>query len=446
MNSQTDNFKRFFIKTLGCKVNQYESQAIREILSRSGFEESSSADMADIYIVNTCTVTREADKESRHVIGSFHRTNPNAKIVVTGCYVEKDSSDVSFMPGVAHIVRNSEKPRIADILNDVRSTMYEVRNDSAQLKITDFKDHTKAFVKVQDGCDNFCAYCKVPLVRPTLSSRPIREITEEVAVLAGKGFKEMVLTGICLGAWGSDLASSVIAKELKLEGETLVDVLKALDKIPGDFRIRLSSIEPKYVTDALIEFISGKRRMCSHLHIPLQSGDDSVLKRMKRPYTAADYRRLIAKIREKMPDIAITTDILIGFPGETGAAFEKTLNFVKDILPARTHIFTYSRRSGTAASNMSGEVERDELKRRYHRLEVAALSSSYLYRRRFLGRELEVLVESRRDKKSSMLKGYSSNYINILFDGPDTLSRSIAPVRMTDANLIYTLGAYAPQL
>jgi len=441
---QLNTEKRFFIHTLGCKVNQYESQAMRELLVAAGFKECPSKHMADIYIINTCTVTERADKESRHWISFFHKTNPNAKIVVAGCYPEMDADSISFLPGIAHIVKNSEKNRIAEIINEQRTTNDERRDHKrpSLLSITGFKGHSKAFVKIQDGCENFCSYCKVPLVRGPLRSKPIDDIKEEVKTLVDGGFKEIILTGICLGAWGKDLFPEGLANGSGLDNVNLVDVLEALDRMPGEFRVRLSSIEPKHVTPRFIDFLSQSKRICRHLHIPLQSGDDEVLKRMNRPYSAAEYRQLIDGIRNKVKDIAITTDLLTGFPGESDAGFERTLNFVKDILPARVHIFTFSKRRGTAAYDMAPDVPRDVLKKRFLALKVAAFETSYIYRARFLNEKLDVLVETGRDRYSGLLTGYTDNYIKVLFKGPDELMKKIAPVRIEDMTLLLTLGAY----
>ncbi len=441
MNSESNGQKRFFIQTLGCKVNKYESQAMRELLLKAGFKESLAKEIADIYIVNTCTVTHHADRESRYLIRLFHRMNTRAKIIVTGCYIENDVDNVSFLPGVWRIVKNNEKNRIADILNDIPLPGPLSLNPNP-LTITDFKNHSKAFVKIQDGCENHCSYCRIPLVRGGLKSKPLNNILEEVKTLADKGFREMILTGICLGAWGEDLSATAIAREVGLNGFSLVDVLKTLNEIGGDFRIRLSSIEPKHVTDELIDFISGNKRICRHLHIPLQSGDDEVLKRMNRPYTANEYKILIEKVRSRIGGIAITTDVLVGFPGESDINFKNTVNFIKEILPARTHIFTFSKRPGTAAYNMEGEIKNDILKKRYHELNIAALGASYLYRSKFLNENLDVLVETKRDKHSGLLTGYSDNYIKVLFEGPDILMKKIAPIRIEDVNLARTLGLY----
>jgi len=432
-------FMRFYIHTLGCKVNQYETQSIREQLVSAGFIECLSKEVADLYVVNTCTVTEKADRQSRHMIGLFHKTNPNAKIVVTGCYAESDSSDISFLPGVRHVVKNIDKSRIVDILRNKTPRPIGEQDAQRNSGITGFKGHTKAFVKIQDGCENKCAYCKVPLVRGASVSRPIEEIVREVRTLTGNGFKEIILTGICLGAWGKDMAIS--------GGESssdfgLVDVLKAINSIDGDFRIRLSSIEPIYVTDELLCFIAENSRMCRHLHIPLQSGDDDVLKRMNRPYASARYKTIVDDCRKKIKDIAITTDIMVGFPGESEENFKNTVRFVKDFLPARTHIFTFSKRAGTPAFEMKPEIDADTMKRRYYELNTAALGSSCLYRSDFIGKKLEILVESKRDRPSGMLVGYSGNYIRTLFEGDDSLMKSIVPVKIYDVNLIRTLGVY----
>ncbi|MDD5174493.1 MAG: tRNA (N(6)-L-threonylcarbamoyladenosine(37)-C(2))-methylthiotransferase MtaB [Candidatus Omnitrophota bacterium] len=436
MNMKIDTNRRFFIKTLGCKVNQYESQAMRELLINAGFKECLAKDTADIYILNTCTVTRKADSESRYWAGIFHKTNPNAKIVLTGCAVENNADAFSFLPGVSNIIKNNDKIRIIDIITNNSTAQYPIPDTQCRsrrfLKITDFKDHTKAFVKIQDGCANACSYCKVPSVRGGSVSRPLHDIIEEVETLVSKGFEEIVLTGICLGAWGSDPAQK----------KSVIDVLKAIYEIPGIFRIRLSSIEPKYVTDELIEYISQNKKICRHLHIPIQSGDDEILGRMNRPYRSVDIRTLITKVRKKIGDAGITTDVLLGFPGETDKNFRNTVDLIKDILPVKTHIFSFSKRDGTAACAMSGIVPEDEIKRRFQSMKIAAITASYLYRELFLKKLVDVLVESKKERHSGRLTGYSDNYIKVIFDGPDSLMKKIVPVRIEELNLSYTMGSY----
>jgi threonylcarbamoyladenosine tRNA methylthiotransferase MtaB len=420
---------------------------MRELLIKSGYKECLSKEMADIYIVNTCTVTNQADKESRYLIGLLHRTNPNARIVVTGCYIESNSDEVSFLPGVANIVKNNDKGKIVEILSQSPPPSPEPHaikppqtTAYTALSISDFEGHSKAFVKIQDGCENSCSYCKVPLVRGNLRSRPMNDILEEVKRVVENGFREIVLTGICLGAWGKDLFYAKMAEEMGFDKVSLVDLLKALNDLGGDFRIRLSSIEPKYVTDELIELMSDNKKFCRHLHIPLQSGDDDILKKMNRPYASGEYKALVNRIRSKISGVAITTDVLIGFPGESEKNFENTVNFIKDILPARTHIFTFSKRRETPAFAMDGGIAADVLKKRYWELKVVTLGASYVYRRRFLDDTLDILVETRRDRHSGLLAGYSDNYIKVLFDGENSLMKQITPVRIEDVGLTYTVG------
>ena len=442
MNMQTDINRRFFIKTLGCKVNQYESQAIRELLLNAGFKECLAKETADVYILNTCTVTHKADSESRYWAGMFHKTNPNAKIVLTGCAIENNADAFSFLPGVSNIIKNDDKINIVDILTNsaclpARQGSHLMPSEPHRfLSITDFKDHTKAFVKIQDGCANACSYCKVRLVRGKLISKPLHDISEEVKKLVSKGFEEIVLTGICLGAWGSDL----------VQKKNIVDVLKGLNIIPGVFRIRLSSIEPKYVTDELISYVSQNKKICRHLHIPIQSGDDEILSRMSRPYTSEDIRDLIATIRKKIDGVGITTDVMIGFPGETNKGFRNTVDLIKDILPVKTHIFPFSKRDGTAACAMADVVPEDEIKKRTQNMKIAAITASYLYREGFLNKPVDVLVESKKEKHSGRLTGYSDNYIKVIFDGPDSLMRRIVPVRIEELNLSCTMGSYLTRL
>lgn len=433
MNTDLDTKRRFFIKTLGCKVNQYESQAIRELLIDAGFKECLAKETADIYILNTCTVTHKADSESRHWAGVFHKTNPDARIVLTGCAVENNAGAFSFLPGISNIIKNSDKINIVDILTNTQHTIPDTQYENHRfLKISGFKGHTKAFVKIQDGCVNACAYCKVPSVRGSSVSRPLDEIREEVATLVSKGFEEIVLTGICLGAWGGDMADK----------KSIIDVLKAICDLPGVFRIRLSSIEPKYVTDELIEYISLNRKICRHLHIPIQSGDDGVLSRMNRPYTAEGMKGLILKAKKAVAGLGITTDILIGFPGETDKSFNNTVRLIKEILPVKTHIFPFSKRDGTAAFDMPGTLNEDEVRKMCQKMNIAAITASYLYREGFARKPLDVLVESKREKHSGKLTGYSDNYIKVIFDGPDNLMGKIVPVRIEEPGLSYTMGSY----
>ncbi len=426
----------FIIKTLGCKVNQYESQAMREALMRAGFRERMSSDIADIYIVNTCTVTHHADRESRHLVGSLHKKNPKAKIVVTGCYIERDSKVISSLPGVTHLLKNEDKPHIVNAIVSSGQRRWRFKDSPPPiLNISDFRNRTKAFIKIQDGCENRCSYCKVSLVRGPTRSRPLKDIVEEAERLFERGFKEIVLVGICLGAWGRDLKDTL----------NLTRVLSALRNLKGDFRIRLSSIEPKYVTDELIDCIASDKMICRHLHIPLQSGDDEILRSMNRPYTSREFRSLIDKIKRVIPEVAITTDVMVGFPGESEESFKNTLGLVKDILPLRVHIFSYSPREGTAAYRLQGLPDERRAKIWYSILKTASFTTSYIYRRGFLNKELEVLVETKRDKESAMLTGYTDTYMRVLFEGPDSLMKRLVPIKISYLTLDKSIGVYGPE-
>lgn len=422
------------IYTLGCKTNQYETEAIREGLESSGFyTEADASSRADIYIVNTCTVTAKADRDSRWIIRRCNRESPSARIVVTGCLVGTDGEAVRKLPGVSHIVKNSRKHRMLDILEGKpHEGEDEDRDAFLPLKIEDFKYRTKAFIKIQDGCDNICSYCKIPHVRGRSRSRDAHDILEEAKRLIGKGFSELILTGICLGDWKGG-----VNREIRLPG--LLEMLESIDK---DFRIRLSSIEPKMVSDKLIRTIARSKKICPHLAIPLQSGSDRILALMNRPYTASCYMKLIKKIRKEMPDASITTDVMIGFPGESEKDFKKTVKVIRNILPSRLHIFAYSRREGTLAARYRCDCDPSSIKRKRSILERVSTAASYKYRRRFLSRTVEGLVETRRDPQTKMLTGYTERYIKFFLDGPDSLMGKIIPVKVRNVDIKSTYCVY----
>lgn len=417
--------------TLGCKVNQFETQSIRESFIKTGYQEVEFRRGADIYVINTCTVTAKTDKESRRLIREAHRLNPLAQIIVTGCYTERNEDEIKDIPGVQSIVKNRYKDRIVDII-DSKNSSYAQSSDEKYLPLTisDFKDRTRAFLKVQDGCNNFCSYCRIPLVRGRPRSRDMDSAISEMKRLISKDFREIVLTGICLGAWGEDL----------LPKKSLNELLGELINIKGDFRIRLSSIEPKYVNVRLIALIKSSPKLCKHLHIPLQSGDDEILKMMNRPYTTERYLNIVEMVRGEIPGISITTDILVGFPGETEANFHNTYGFVEKIRPSRVHIFPYSRREGTAAANLKKEIPRDILRRRMSQMRDLASISSYEYRKLFLQKETKVLVEHERDKDTDLLKGYDDKYIKILLRAGDFYMSRIIPIRIEKVEIGRTFG------
>lgn len=388
---------KFF--TLGCKVNQYDTQKIREDFLRSGFQEINNGNKADIYVVNTCTVTANADRKSRYFIHYAHRQNPRAGIIVTGCYAQLDKEQVSAMPGVKRVVSIEDQKNIPRLLNYRRKTAKLCHSG-----ISGFSGHTRAFLKIQEGCVNFCSYCRVPLARGRLKSKPLQQIRAEALELVRSGFKEIVLCGICLGSYGRDLKEKI----------DLVDAIEIIEAIPGLLRIRLSSIEAGDVSERLIKKMADSAKLCRHLHIPLQSGDDRILKKMNRRLNSRDYLALAKKIKKEISGVSITTDLVVGFPGETEQAFGSSLKLIRRIMPLRAHIFPYSPRPKTAAYNFSGRVPPEEIQKRIARLKKAVSLCSLAYKKQFLKRKMEVLIEGRDSQKRRYWQGYTGNYIKVL--------------------------------
>lgn len=395
--------KRVRLLTLGCKVNQYETQAIREEFLSRGYRENHTK-AADVYVINTCTVTHQADRDSRRLIRRALHYNPKSRIVVTGCYVERDACEILQISDRIRIIPNQQKHRIIDLLSSTDDGQRTTDEGAfIPLVISNFKDHQRAFLKIQDGCNNFCSYCKVPVVRGRSRSRNLQEIVSEARRLINSGFKEIVLTGICLG-------------DYHYSKFDLADAITSLIKLDGNFRIRLSSIEPQLISDKLIAAVNSPK-VCAHLHIPLQSADDKILNRMNRHYTQKGYLSLIAKIKKRIKDVAITTDVLVGFPAETEKNFRNTVNCLKEILPLRTHIFSFSPRKDTAAFDYQPRIESQVVKQRASLLKQVAAECSYKFRKRFLGKDLTVLIESQPDKENGKFLGYSENYIRVNVEG-----------------------------
>ncbi len=400
---------RFFLKTYGCKVNQYESQVMREQLASEGYSETNNIRQAGLCVINTCTVTAKADKECRDILRRIIRENQQARIIVTGCCVDSDEKAVKSISSRIEVISNKDKPGLPHVIKNPEAE--NLKTNAGFFKITSFKNHTRAFIKVQDGCDNFCSYCIVPFVRGRSRSRNPGEILDEARTLIKNGHKELVLTGICLGDFGKGLDC----------GMNITGLLKQISFIEGDFRIRLSSIGICDITKDLIDEMRFSGRLCHHLHIPLQSGDDDILKDMNRRYTTDDFVSKIDYIRSVMPGIGITTDIIVGFPGESEAGFLNTVKAVEKINPSRTHIFTYNPRPGTKAAGLKSNITEKDKRKRYDRLKKLAYRLSEEFRERPLQAKQRVLIESLRDKATGMLNGYTDTYVRVLVEGPDEL-------------------------
>ncbi len=414
--------------TLGCKVNQYETQLLIETLEDLGYKIVSPEEPADIFVINTCTVTNISDRKSRQMIRKAHALNPKAKIIVTGCYAEREPEEIKQIEGVDLVLPNEKKTLIAKYLNDLCNDL-----DLDNLFVNKYKDQTRALVKIEDGCDSFCSYCIIPYVRGSqIKSRPIDSITREVQNLVKNGHKEIVLTGIHLGAYGRELDNKV----------RLVDVLRAIHEIEGLERIRLSSIEPMDVTDELIYEISGLSKCAHHFHISLQSGSDRILRLMNRNYTAEDFENIINKIRYTIPDAGITTDIMVGFPGETDQDFMDTYNFISKIRFSRLHVFRYSPRRGTPAAKMKNQVPSYISAQRSH--EIISLGNHFAreFQLQWLGKEAKVLIEDIREGKDKLLAGFTSNYIRVLVaDATSEHIGKLIAIRLIDIDDNYMIGS-----
>ena len=425
---------------------------MREQFLRAGLKELGNGRSADIYLINTCTVTHKADVESLGYIRRSRRENPRSKIIVTGCLVELDGKRIR-KEGADLVIKNKDKHRLLQIFS--RKNRVRFKNPAPFFQgISDFEGRTRAFLKVQDGCDNFCSYCKVPLVRGRSASRPLDDIIEEAKRLVNNGFKEIVLTGICLGAYSSvgtayyavptGKSANVGAgfKPAPTVNLSLVDVISALEKIDGLLRIRLSSIEAGDVTGALIDKMASSAKLCSHLHIPIQSGDNAILKKMNRKYSREDYLRLIKKIKKQIPGIAITTDVLVGFPGEDKPNFENTVTLIKKMLPLRAHIFPYSKRAGTAAAGMDREVDQMEIKRRISKLKNIVESCARDYKKLFLNKKMDVLIEGRYKANPRFWEGHTANYIKVLVVSKRNLANGLIPLKIKKIVEDYVTGHF----
>ncbi len=403
--------------TFGCKVNQYDTQQMRQAFIRGGFSDAPDAETASVCVVNTCTVTARADAESLAAIRRLRRENPRCLLLVTGCLAELDRRRIRGSDRRARIFMNGEKARALDFATSRKSPSAPVRVQP----LSSFAGRTRAFLKIQDGCDNFCSYCKVALVRGKPRSKPLAQVRAEARRLAQAGYQEIVLTGICLGKYGKDLRS----------GETLAAALAQLELIPGIKRIRLSSIEMSDVNEELIRRMRLSRKCCRHLHIPLQSGDDGVLRRMNRPYTAEEFCARIRRLRQALPAVSITTDCLVGFPGETQEAFLNSCAVIQEILPLKVHIFPYSRRERTKAAALHREeIKGHVLKERLEEMRRVSERCARAVCGSFLGTEQKVLFERPSSGRNGYWEGYSGNYLRVRVRSCRSLENKLRRVRL----------------
>lgn len=407
--------------TQGCKVNQYETQAMCELLSNHGYHVVDESEEADIYVINTCTVTHTADRKARQIIRRTIRENPDAFVVVTGCYVNRDSKIIKAIKGVDLTLPNSEKPRIIEYLENTELQTAESEIDIRfDFEIESFSEQTRAFIKVQDGCNSFCSYCIIPYVRGRLTSRPIENTVDEAKRLSANGYKEIVLTGIHLMAYGEELSDDI----------NIADVIEAIESVDGIERIRLSSMEPMNITDEILHRFATFEKLAPHFHISLQSGSNEILRRMNRDYTTEQYAKLVNKIRELFPDVGITSDVMVGFPGETDEHFNETCNFIEAMKFSQLHVFRYSPRPSTPAAKFKDRVPSKIANKRSQIVRDLGKNLYIDFRRKMLGKEMQVLVEDSREGKQNWLAGFTGNYIRTLIELPESAVNEIVPVKL----------------
>jgi len=408
---------RIAITTLGCKINQYDSAVIQNRLEENhsfvSFEEP-----ADCYIINTCTVTDRADWEARQLVRRAKRLSPGAKVLVTGCYAQVSPAEVANTPGVDYVVGLN---RLDDLLNfvtvpkdnDIRIAVSDTKRERGVpvLGTRALPGHTRAFLKIQEGCNYSCTYCIIPTARGLSRSVTPREVLEQVRMLADAGYREIVLTGIHLGSYGQDLTP-------KIDLTALLETIARSRLIP---RVRLSSLDPREVPDRLVDLIANSDVICPHLHVCAQAGDDEILKWMRRNYDGAYYRELLIKIRERLPDAALGSDIIVGFPGETDGTFHRSLEFFADLPLTYFHVFPYSSRRGTIAASLPDHVGTEIKKTRASRMRELGAMKKRDFCLRFRGRKLSVLIEEKIDRATGLRRGFSRNYLPVLVFAPGTL-------------------------
>ena len=420
--------------TLGCKVNQVESEAMREALLAAGFQEAAGGETADVVVVNSCTVTATSDQKARQALRREKKRNPGAVAVLTGCWPQafpqeaQEFLEADVVLGTARrgdlvprlLEYLSTKQRVVDIAPHQKGEKFE------KLTISAMHGRTRAFVKIEDGCDRFCSYCIIPYARGRVRSKPLEDIREEAARLGEAGYKEVVLTGINLPAYGKDL------------GGDLCDAVEAACAAPGILRVRLGSLEPEQLTPPVIARLAAQEKLCPQFHLSLQSGCDDTLRRMNRHYTTAEYRQIVGDLRKAFPNCAVTTDIMVGFAGETEEEFGESLAFAKEIAFAKVHVFAYSRRPGTRAYDMPGQVPNREKERRSREMIAATLETQRAFFAAQTGRVEEVLFEQERDR--NVYEGYTRNYTPVRVASAAPLQGQIRQVHLTQALEDFCLG------
>lgn len=393
--------------TLGCKVNQYETEAMEELFADAGYEICDFSDAADVYVINTCSVTNMGDRKSRQIIRRAKKTNSNAVIAVTGCYAQTAPDEVLSIDGVNIVIGTKDRKNIVALVEELGADseinhVTDIMNNHEfeELHIKNYSNRTRAFIKIQEGCNQFCSYCIIPYARGPVRSRPQEEVLKEIQKLVSNGFKEVILVGIHVASYGIDLGNT-----------SLADLIIEVDKIDGVERIRLSSIEPMTLNQEFIDKIKGSQKLCHHFHISLQSGCNATLKRMNRKYTTAQFKSIADGLRAAFDDVAITTDIMVGFPGETDEEFDETITFIRELKFAEAHIFQYSQRRGTPAAKRPNQIPPDLKEKRSKIITAETTKTRNEFLDSFIGKTMRVLFEQ--PANDGLFEGKTDNYITV---------------------------------
>ncbi|SHJ45746.1 threonylcarbamoyladenosine tRNA methylthiotransferase MtaB [Hathewaya proteolytica DSM 3090] len=430
--------KRMAICTLGCRVNFYESEAMTEKFIKEGYSLVDFQQVADVYVINTCSVTNIGDKKSRQMISRARRLNPEAVIAVVGCYAQISPKEVSLIEGVDVVLGTRNKSEIVYWVNRFNEEGKQIIKVSdvlqnkhfEELNIEEYQDKTRAFLKIQDGCNRFCSYCLIPYARGAVCSKEPEKIIEECKKLAQHGFKEVILSGIHIASYGVDLK----------DGVDLVTVIEEINSLDGIERIRIGSVEPSFFTEDNIKRLCKCQKLCPHFHLSLQSGCDETLKRMNRRYTTEEYASTVNKLRQYIEDVSVTTDVIVGFPGESQEEFEKTYEFLKKLELTKTHVFKYSIRKGTKAALMENQVESSIKDERSNKLIALNLINEKKYMEKYLNKELPVLFEEKIKEKENIYEGYTPNYIRVLAASHENIKGKILKVLLKDIQSEYMYG------
>lgn len=426
--------------TLGCKVNQYESNAMMQKIQEAGYKiVDIDKDIADIYIVNTCTVTNMSDRKSRQILRRLKSKNKNSIIVAVGCYVQVAKQELEKMPEIDIVLGNEEKTDIAQYITDFigkKEKIVEIENIDIQKEFKDmgeitYTEKTRAVVKVQDGCNQFCSYCIIPFARGRVRSRKQDSVIKEIEQIAKKGIKEVVITGIHVASYGKDFGND----------NGLIELLEKINEIEGIKRIRLGSLEPKIMTEQFVERLSKLEKICHHFHLSLQSGCNETLKRMNRKYTTSEVKQIIERLRKYYKDVMITTDIIVGFPGETDEEFNTTYEFLKSIKLYKMHIFQYSQRKGTRAAIAPNQVDGNIKEFRSKKLIELSNENEYNYNKSMIGQTVEVLFEEQEiENGKTYYKGHTQNYMLVKYETSENLENKLRNVKILQTEKEFLKG------